>query len=253
MVALRVEELSFSVGDRAILDGVSLEVNSGEMVGVIGPNGSGKSTLLRLIYGYLPSRRGRVEVDGDELAEIPHQELARRVSAVLQFQEGALTSSVRESVMLGRSPWQGWSLVDGPEDCRRVARVLETMGLTELGERPIPELSGGERQKTLLARALVGDARLLLLDEPTNHLDLRHKLEILERVRETGLGALLVLHDLDLASKFCDRLLLLKDGQRLAFGTPAEVLTVDLIQRGFGIEVQVIDHPDSGRPVVLYR
>ncbi len=253
MVALRVSDLRFSIQGRTILDGVSLEVQAGEMVGVIGPNGSGKSTLLRLIYRYLEAEGGRVELGGDEVGGLSHGELARRLSAVLQIEEGVMTSSVRESVGLGRSPWQGWSLVESEEDQKRVEAGLELMGLVELEHRPVHELSGGERQKTLLARALVGEASLLLLDEPTNHLDLRHRMEILQKIRATDLGALVVLHDLELASKFCDRLLLLNQGRTLAFGKPDQVLTGDLIAEAFGIQVEIIEHPQNGRPVVLYQ
>ncbi|WP_137994671.1 ABC transporter ATP-binding protein [Streptomyces vilmorinianum] len=245
---LRTHALSY--GTR--LHGVDLIAHPGETVGLVGPNGSGKTTLLRCVYGTLAPTSGRALLDGEDLHALGPKARARRIATVPQDSGGDVELTVRELVALGRSPhkrfWEG----DTGEDVARAESALARVGIAELADRPYPSLSGGERQRALVARALVQDPALLVLDEPTNHLDIRYQLEILGLVRDLGTTNLLALHDLNLAALYCDRLYVLAGGRVVAEGPPAEVLTPGLLATVYGVEAEVIPHPRTGAPTVLY-
>ncbi|MER6097134.1 ABC transporter ATP-binding protein [Streptomyces sp. NPDC001728] len=249
MTELRLHGLSYE--DR--LRAADLTVRPGETVGLIGPNGSGKTTLLRCVYGTLVPTSGRALLDGDDLHAIGPKARARRVATVPQDSATEFELTVRELVALGRSPhkrfWEG----DTGADRERAGAALARVGLVELADRPYPTLSGGERQRALVARALVQDPALLVLDEPTNHLDIRHQLDILALVRGLGTTNLLALHDLNLAGAYCDRLYVLERGRVVTGGTPAEVLTPALLEAVYGVDAEVIPHPRTGSPTVLYQ
>ncbi|KQX52732.1 MULTISPECIES: ABC transporter ATP-binding protein [unclassified Streptomyces] len=249
MTELRLHGLSYE--DR--LRGADLTVRPGETVGLIGPNGSGKTTLLRCVYGTLVPTSGRALLDGDDLHALGPKARARRVATVPQDSATEFELTVRELVALGRSPhkrfWEG----DTGADRGRAGAALARVGLAELADRPYPTLSGGERQRALVARALVQDPDLLVLDEPTNHLDIRHQLDVLALVRELGTTNLLALHDLNLAGAYCDRLYVLERGRVVTGGTPDEVLTPALLEAVYGVDAEVIPHPRTGRPTVLYQ
>ncbi|MFI8517239.1 ABC transporter ATP-binding protein [Streptomyces sp. NPDC085481] len=248
MTELRVESLSYEGRLREI----DLVARPGETVGLVGPNGSGKTTLLRCVYGTLTATSGRALLDGDDLHALGPRARARRVATVPQDSAAEFELTVRELVALGRSPhkrfWEG----DTGQDRARADRALARVGIQDLADRPYPGLSGGERQRALVARALVQDPALLVLDEPTNHLDIRYQLEILSLVRHLGTTNLLALHDLTLAGAYCDRLYVLKDGRVVAEGPPAEVLTPALLATVYGVEAEVIAHPRTGTPLVVY-
>ncbi|MEV8530445.1 ABC transporter ATP-binding protein [Streptomyces sp. NPDC051211] len=244
--------MRYETGGRTLLHGIDLTARPGETVGVAGPNGSGKTTLLRCVYGALRPAAGRVLLDGTDAGALPVKERARRVAVVPQDASGTFGLTVREVVAMGRSPHKRFWEQDGPEDVRRIAGALRTVGVEELGERPFDELSGGERQRALVARALVQDPGLLALDEPTNHLDIRYQLEILGLVRGLPATGLLVLHDLNLAASFCDRLYLLHEGRVVAAGTPAEVLTEEMLGEVYGVRTRVGVHPTTGAPSIVY-
>ncbi|MFG3038343.1 ABC transporter ATP-binding protein [Streptomyces sp. NPDC048330] len=249
MTELRLHGLSY--GRR--LRSVDLTVGPGETVGLIGPNGSGKTTLLRCVYGTLVPTAGHATLDGDDLHALGPKARARRVATVPQDSATEFELTVRELVALGRSPhkrfWEG----DTGADRDLAAAALARVGLTELADRPYPTLSGGERQRALVARALVQDPALLVLDEPTNHLDIRHQLDVLGLVRTLGTTNLLALHDLNLAGAYCDRLYVLEQGRLVTGGTPDEVLTPELLDAVYGVEAEVIPHPRTGRPTVVYQ
>ncbi|WP_149180428.1 ABC transporter ATP-binding protein [Streptomyces sp. TRM49041] len=235
-----------------LLDGVDLRAAPGETVGLVGPNGSGKTTFLRCVYGALRPAGGRVVLNGLDVAGLSVKERARRVAVVPQDAVGAFGLTVREVAAMGRAPHKPFWRQDGPDDARRVTEALSTVGVEGLAGRRFDELSGGERQRALVARALVQEPGLLALDEPTNHLDVRFQLEILTLVRELGTTNLLVLHDLNLAAAYCDRLYVLEAGRVVAAGTPGEVLTEELLAEVYRVPARIGSHPVTGAPHVVY-
>ncbi|MGW7452741.1 ABC transporter ATP-binding protein [Streptomyces sp. NPDC054787] len=251
-VELAVQAVRYEIDGHTLLHGVDLTARPGETVGVVGPNGSGKTTLLRCVYGILRPTAGRILLDGADAAALTVKDRARRVAVVPQDASGTLGLTVREVVAMGRSPHKRFWMQDGPDDVRRVAAALETVGALPFAERRFDELSGGERQRALVARALVQDPGLLALDEPTNHLDIRYQLEILGLVRALPATSLLVLHDLNLAASFCDRLYVLKGGRVAASGPPREVLTEDLLAEVYGVRTRIGVHPGTGAPNIVY-
>jgi iron complex transport system ATP-binding protein len=243
---IEVDDLHAALGGRPVLHGVSLTVQPGEVLGVLGPNGSGKSTLLRCIAGLLAPQRGRVRLDGDEVSRLPVRELARRLALQSQEAPAALGHSVRDVVEMGRLAHRRLFGADVAHDRQVVDDCLAQFDLLALADRVIDSLSGGERQRALIARALAQQPRGLLLDEPTNHLDVRHQFAVLDRVRTLGLTVVVTLHDLALAARVCDRIVLLREGRVAALGTPAEALTPERIAQVYGVGAEV-DAAADGR------
>ena len=252
---LQITDLSFAYDDRQALDGVSLAVRPGEMLGVIGPNGSGKSTLLRTVSGVLRPYSGHVAVDGQDIAAISRAELARRVAVVPQNPSLPESFTAREIVILGRTPHLRLLQSEGPRDFAVVRRAMEACGVWELAERRVGELSGGERQRVVIARALAQEPRLLMLDEPTSHLDISHQTTILDLVaslvREQGLAVLVVFHDLNLAAQYCHRLVILRMGRVLAAGPPEKVITAETVSTAYAAQVCIVPHPHNNLPAAL--
>ena len=250
---LEVRDLSVQIARRALLDGVSLSLQAGELVGVIGPNGAGKTTLLRAITGRV-ARGGTIHLDGAPIEALRGRERARSVAVVEQLPEAPPTMRVSELAMLGRFPHLG---LLGRETSRDVAITRDAMtraGCLDLAERLIGTLSGGERRRAFIARALAQEPRLLLLDEPTAALDASAQGEVFEVIRtlaDEGAGALVVVHDLSLAAAWCDRLLLLHGGAVVASGDPREVITAEHLAHVYGPFVTLLTHPDTGRPLVV--
>lgn len=252
---LELTDVAVRLGEREVLDGVSLAVGAGEVVGLVGRNGAGKTTVVRAASGIVSARRGAVRVAGRELAAWSRRELARRVAVVPQHGSVPFPFRVMELVLMGRTPHLGLLRFEGRDDVERARAAMERLGISALAERSVLELSGGERQLTMVARALCQDAELILLDEPTAFLDLEHRLAVLAVVRELaarGRGALLVSHDLGLAARFCDRIAILGGGRVLADGPPTRVLSPELLREGFGIEAELLTASD-GSPVVVPR
>lgn len=256
---LRVKDLSFSYppagrggarGDFS-LSGIGFELAAGETLGVLGPNGGGKSTLLRLLCGRLRPREGEIFLDNQPLRAISAKALARRVALVPQEMSTIFSVTVRDMVSLGLFPWTGFLGWGVPERRDLVDDALRQTDLWGLRDRLTSEISGGERRRVLLARALVQRPKLLLLDEPTTHLDPRHQLDfirLLDRLRtENGLGVIAVLHDVNLALAWCSALLLIKDGRTLAAGAPDRVMTDDLLEKAYGISPDSWDVARSGQ------
>ncbi|MCK2218682.1 ABC transporter ATP-binding protein [Actinomadura sp. ATCC 31491] len=214
-----------------VVHGAGLRVADGEFVGLVGPNGCGKSTLLRGVYRALRPSAGLVAVDGDDVHRLPAREAARRIAVMAQETPADLDFTVAEIVAMGRTPYRP----DAAADAERCAAALDRVGLAGAAGRIFATLSGGEKQRVLLARALAQDTRLLLLDEPTSHLDVRHQLDLLHLVRELGLATLAVLHDLNQAAAFCDRLYVMHAGRIVAGGPPGRVLTPELIAEVYGV------------------
>lgn len=252
---LEIHDLSVGYRDRTVLRDINLSVAPGEMVAVIGPNGAGKSTLVRAVSGVLPASHGSVQIDGRPLGTLSPQERARLLAVVPQARQLPAMFTVYDTVLLGRTPYLGWMGKSSPEDHRQVAWALQRTHLTHLATRLVGELSGGEQQRVLLARALVQAAPVLLLDEPTTHLDLQHQSNLLNLLRELAeeqsLALLIVLHDLNLAGYYADRVALLVDGRIRIVGAPADVFTSANLSAAFQVPVQVVAHPAHGTPLVL--
>ncbi|MGW4425067.1 ABC transporter ATP-binding protein [Streptosporangium sp. NPDC004631] len=238
---LTVAGLRVSLGGLPILRGVDLDVEGGELLGVVGPNGAGKSTLLRCLYRALRPKAGVVLVDGADLLAMDDRASARRTAALPQESQQAGGLGVRHVVLLGRSAHlRAWRFPSAA-DHEIVDRALRQVGAEHLADRDIGTLSGGERQRVLLARALAQQPRALVLDEPLNHLDIRHQLEALTLIRGLGLTAVLAIHDLSLALRYCDRLCVLDAGTVVAAGPAREVLRPDLVARVFGVRSRQIE------------
>ncbi|GII90073.1 ABC transporter ATP-binding protein [Sinosporangium siamense] len=252
MTAVSAAGLAVALDGRAVLTGVDLTAASGEWLAVVGPNGAGKSTLLKALAGLLRSS-GEVTVHGAEVRRTPPRRRARLVAYAPQSPALPAEMSVFDYALLGRTPYISYLGREGREDREITASVLERLDLEQLASRPLGRLSGGERQRVVLARALAQRARVLLLDEPTTALDLGHQqqvLELVDRLRlADGLTVVSTLHDLGVAASYADNLLVLAQGRAVAAGTPAEVLTEELVDTHFHARVAVAVG-DDGRPVV---
>jgi iron complex transport system ATP-binding protein len=253
--AIAAEGLRHDYGRGAVLDGVSLAVGAREIVGVIGPNGSGKTTLVRALAGVLRPRSGHVTLEGARLDALPRRDVARRLAVVPQDSALEFPFTALEVVLMGRAPHLPPLAFPRARDLEIARTAMVTLEIGAVEDRPLLQLSGGERQRVLLARALAQEPRVLLLDEPTTHLDLRHQTGIYDTVRDLtrahGVAVLSVLHDLNLAALYCDRLILLAGGRVVADGTPAEVLVGPLLARAYGVEVHVGTNAATGTPIVL--
>lgn len=244
---LEVNEVAVAIASRRIVNEVSLQVVPGEIVGLIGPNGSGKSTLLRSVYRLLKPVAGYVQLGGEDVWKLSARESARRTGVVVQETPSDFDFTVREVVEMGRTPHKGLLEADNQGDERIVQEALQRVNMVEFGERSFNTLSGGEKQRVLVARALAQEPKLLVLDEPTNHLDIRYQLEILNLVRNLGITTLITLHDLNLAAAYCARLYMLADGKIVTCGTPEEVLTPSWVRSVYGVEAVRGQHPVTGR------
>lgn len=249
-------QLSFAYGTHQVIRELELELSPGEVLGVVGPNGAGKSTLINLLTRILMPSHGTISLDGGSIKRMSRLELARRVAVVPQAGDLPGAFRVIELVMMGRTPHLGFLASETPHDLDVVEKAMRRTDVWAFRERHVGELSGGERQRVLLARALAQEPTYLLLDEPTNHLDLRYQSEVLRFTRREvarGVGALVVLHDLNLAARVCDRVMVLHQGRCVAAGTPPEVLTEALIRQIYNADTDVFLHPQSGLPVILPR
>ncbi|CAM3891673.1 iron complex transport system ATP-binding protein [Ectopseudomonas alcaliphila] len=250
---LHIRDLAWSPdGQRTLLDAIDLEIGDGELLGLIGPNGSGKTSLLRCAYRFQRPSAGCVELDGEALWQRPPRWSAQRVAVLLQEFPQDFGLRVHEVAAMGRTPHKGLFDGDDADDQRLVSEALARVGLSALAQQPFASLSGGEKQRVLLARALVQQPQVLILDEPTNHLDPRYQLELLGQIRALGLATLASFHDLNLAAAFCDRLCVLDQGRLVAVGRPAEVLTAELLQQVFGVRALVDTHPLAGHPRITW-
>ena len=253
--SLEAVNVTAGYGKKRILGGVTLKLQRAEVLGLIGPNGAGKSTLLKVLSGVLPPWSGDVLLGGIRLRRHSRREAARRIAVAQQGGELPEGFTAQELVAMGRSPHIGLLSRESARDLELIGWAMKETGVWELRERRVWELSGGEKQRVVLARALAQQPEFLLLDEPTTHLDLRFQVEILRHVRDQareGVGALVVLHDLNLAARACDRIALLAGGRLEAVGVPREVLQPDLIKRVYGTDVEQLGG-DTDRPGILPR
>ncbi|MFJ7273722.1 ABC transporter ATP-binding protein [Kitasatospora sp. NPDC098663] len=249
---IAVEDLSVTLSGRAVVAGVHLVAEEGEIAGLVGPNGSGKSSLLRTVYRHLRPSAGRVLLAGRDLAGLRPAQSARHIAALPQERGGDFELSVREVVAMGRTPYKRSFAADDAEDHRITADALARVGMADAADRRFAQLSGGERQRVLLARALAQQPDVLVLDEPTNHLDVRHQVELLALLRDQRRTTLVALHDLNAAASVCDRLHVLHRGALVASGAPREVLTAELLAEVFGVRAAVVEHPLTGDPLIAF-
>ncbi|MBL8189702.1 MAG: ABC transporter ATP-binding protein, partial [Acidobacteria bacterium] len=253
---LSLRNIHFSYHQRPVLSGVSLELRAGEIVALLGPNGTGKSTLLGVAYGALQPSAGEVLFDGQPINRFSRRELAARIAVVAQSGEVRFPLTALEYVLTGRFAYASSIGFDSPHDVELAMQALRDTDAAQFTHRFFNELSSGERQRVVLARALAQQSRLLLLDEPTANADIAHQVSLLSLVRtlthERGLGALVVTHEINLAADFADRVALLKDGSLLACGAPAEVMTEPLLSELFDTSLAVDVHPASGKPRVSW-
>jgi len=255
MISLEISQVYFSYLNGLVLHNINLSVNVGEMVGLLGPNGSGKTTLLKLASGMLKPAQGGIKLDGYSLNSLSRKAIARNIAVVPQQFHIPFAFTTAEIVMLGRTPFLRPLADETEADRQLVDKALELVNIRELAKRRFDELSGGERQKVILAMALAQQPKLLLLDEPTVHLDIAHQTETLELVKrlnaQQGLTVIAAMHDLNLAALYFDRLILLKEGRVWADGTPHEVLTEAKISEVFSVSVRVEKHPLTGTPHIV--
>jgi len=253
--ALDIQNLTVCYGDFTALHKVSFGVSAGEVVGLIGPNGAGKTTLIKALSGILPVKAGSARIQGKDLFRLSTRERASRLAVVPQARSLPADFTVWQTVFMGRTPYLGWLGTPSPQDNERASWALARTSTLELADRVIGELSGGEQQGVLLARALAQDAPVLLLDEPTTYLDLKHQSVLLKLVyelaHEHGIAVLMVLHDLNLVSLHADRVALMVEGKLRALGTPREVITPESLAEAYGLPLKVIAHPEYGTPLIL--
>jgi len=249
---IEVNSVSFRYHEAWVLQEVSFRVEKGEFVGVIGPNGSGKTTLLKLLYRLLAPQRGEILIELAPMKKMDRRDIAKRIAVVAQETQVLFPFSVFETVLMGRSPYLGSLLFESEKDLEIARKAMEWTKILPFSERSIEELSGGERKRVFIARALAQEPEIVLLDEPTANLDIQHQIDFLDLIlalnRERGLTIVMASHDMNIASEFCDRLILLQEGRIYQTGTPEEVVTKENIESVYGCEVWVDQHPISGMP-----
>jgi iron complex transport system ATP-binding protein len=255
MIKIEVQNICLGYSRKEVLKDVTFQVMPGEMVGLIGPNGCGKSTIIRALTRIISPYRGRILLDGKDIASIPRQELARMLGVVPQMPLLPSAFTAFEVVLMGRNPHLSLFQYEGPKELDIAWQAMERTMTHHLARRRVGELSGGEIQCLLIARVLTQETKAILLDEPTANLDIGRQVEILNLIRnlclENNLAVLAALHDLNLASQYCDRLVLIDNGRVHVQGTPSEVITPRNIKEVYGADGCVYTHPANGLPAVL--
>ncbi len=251
MVKITIKDLSFSYGSRKILENLSLVVGDSEVLSLVGPNGSGKTTMIKCIDRILKPKGSILLNGGRDLQSLSRQEVARYIGYVPQSTTSVLTTTVFDTILMGRKPHMGWRVAE--EDIDKVVDIMKLLSVEEFALKDFSELSGGQKQRVLIARALAQEPQVLLLDEPTSNLDVKHQLEALDTVRsivkKTEISAVMAIHDLNLAARYSDRLVMLKKGVVHAVGDPSTLLTRENIRAIFGVEAVVMRELD--RPYVV--
>lgn len=252
-MSLRLAGIAVDIAGLRIVSDIDLVVPDGAFVGLLGPNGSGKSTILKTIYRACRPTAGQVLLDGGNLLSMTAEEAACRIAVVAQEFTVEFDFTVLEMVMIGRTPHKRAFDRDDEKDRVIVEQAIERVGCEHLSSRSFNTLSGGEKQRVLIARAIAQGADHLILDEPTSHLDIRYQVEILELVARLGITVLAAVHDLSLAALFCDTVYLLANGRIVTFGSPEAVITSEMVRHAYGADVLVIEHPETGTPHLIPR
>ena len=249
---IEVNSISFRYHEDWVLEDVSFRAERGEFVGVIGPNGSGKTTLLKILYRLLTPQKGEILFELVPMKKMERADIAKRIAVVAQETQLLFPFSVLETVLMGRSPYLGHLMFENEKDLEIAKKAMEWTKIFPFSERPMDELSGGERKRVFIARALAQEPEVILLDEPTASLDIQHQIDFLDLIltlnRERGLTIIMASHDINIASEFCDRLILLQRGRIYKMGTPEQVITKENIETVYGCEVWIDQNPISGMP-----
>lgn len=243
---IETKDLKLSIGSNNILKGININVKDKEFIGIIGPNGSGKSTLLKCIYRNLKPSSGVVMIDNKDICSMPMKESAKKLAVLSQHNHYDFDFKVSEIVLMGRSPHKKMMERDSQRDFEIVNDALQKVGMLEFKDRNFNTLSGGEMQRIILARALAQQTDCLVLDEPTNHLDIKYQLQLMNIVKNLGVEVIAAIHDLNIALMYCDKIYVLKDGNIVAYGTPDEVLTKDLIKKVYEVDA-ILNKDKNGR------
>ena len=251
MMKLKVKEVEFSYASEPALKDVSIEVAAAEILGVVGPNGAGKTTLLRCIDRILTPQKGCILLDERDIKKMNRMELAKKIGYIPQSASQVFPATVFDTVLMGRRPHLGWRASE--KDIDKVLETLHMLHIEDLAMREINELSGGQLQKVRIARALAQEPDVLLLDEPTSNLDIKHQLEVMSIiktiVKEKGISAIMAIHDLNLAARYADRIVMMNSGKIFSAGDPASVLTRDNIKQVYGVEANV--NYNDGKPYIV--
>jgi len=252
MEKLKVKNVEFSYASEPVLKDVCIELAASEILGVVGPNGAGKSTLLRCIDRILKPQKGSILLDEQEIKKMSRMELAKKMGYIPQSATQVFSATVFDIVLMGRRPHIGWRSSD--EDTEKVLENLQLLNIEDLAMRDINELSGGQQQKVFIACALTQEPDVLLLDEPTSNLDIRHQVEVMDIIKniviEKQISVIMAIHDLNLASRYTDRVIIMKGGRIFDTGMPSDVLTPENIRSVYGVEVEVVNS-SSGKPHIV--
>lgn len=251
-MGLEVKGLTFSYGEKETIKDVSIQVDKGEFVGLIGPNGSGKSTVLKNVYRGLTPDKGSILLDGENIWKMSYKKSARKMAVVGQENDVPFDFMVEEIVAMGRSPHKKMFDIDNEHDKQIVHHALEHMGMEQMAKKNYLNLSGGEKQRVIIARAIAQESDFMILDEPTNHLDISYQMEIFDFIKRLNVTVLSAIHDLNLAALYCDRIYVLKKGKIVLCGTPEEVFTPENIYDIYGIHSSVMKHPVTGKMSITY-
>ncbi|MCD5413590.1 MAG: ABC transporter ATP-binding protein [Clostridiales bacterium] len=248
---METKKLSFNISTKQILKDVSLKVEKKQIVGLIGPNGSGKTTILRHIYRFINTEKNKVFLNKKCIQSYSYRDSAKEITVMQQENSSDFDYSVLEMVLLGRTPYRKYYEVFTVEDTEIAIKALKSIGMEEYSERRFSTLSGGEKQRVLIARSLAQNAEVLILDEPTNHLDVHYQWALMDLIKTLDKTVLSVFHELNLAASYCDYIYVLNDGEIFAKGKPMELLSSKLLSEVFRIDVQVIE--DGKRPYIIYK
>ncbi|KIR03759.1 Vitamin B12 ABC transporter, ATPase component BtuD [Lachnospiraceae bacterium TWA4] len=252
MAQLEIKDLCYSIDGTDILKNVSLSIEKGEFVGLVGPNGCGKSTLLKNVYRVYHPNSGDIFLEGDNIKEIKNKEFAQKMAVMVQENSIEFDLTVMDMVILGRYARKKL-LQDSSKDDRKIAKhFLDEVGMGGCEGRSFLSLSGGEKQRVLLARALTQEAKMIVLDEPTNHLDIKYQYQIMNILKKQDITVFTSVHDLNIAAQYCDRIIVMKKGVKLADGTPNEIFTRELIRTLYDMDSEITIDPRTGRPQIHY-
>lgn len=247
-----VKNLVFGYDEKNILKDISLTIRNYKMVGIIGPNGSGKSTLLKCIYRVLKPK-GTILFDGKNLNDYSFRESAQKMAVVAQHNDSSFDFNVLEMVLIGRSPHKKFMEQENHQDIEMAYEALRTVDMEDFANRSFSSLSGGEKQRIVLARALVQNTQCLILDEPTNHLDIKHQLHFMQVAKDLDATVISAIHDLNIATMYCDYIFALKDGEILDYGIPEKIINEDIIHKLYGVRVKVVLDEEIGKLHIMYR
>lgn len=251
-MVLDISSLSFNFGSKNILADIDLSIKDNGIVGIIGPNGSGKSTLLKCIYRVLKPKTGTIFIDGKNINDYQFKETAKKVAVVAQHNDTHFDFNVLEMILIGRSPHKKFMERDSAEDIELAYKALEQVNMKDFADRNFSSLSGGEKQRIILARALVQNTDCLILDEPTNHLDIKHQLHFMSLAKNLKITVISAIHDLNIVAMYCDKIYALKEGQIIASGSVNEVITEEVIKTLYDVEAKII-YDEEKKPHVIFK